>query len=103
MFVVMTRVKLKPGTINDCAQLFRETNPKLVEGEPDWHGAQMMYDTESRVVTVLANWANAASYQAMTAKPHFQSTMSEFAKFFDCSPEISTNELLVEMTPLSLN
>ena len=97
MYVVMTRVKLKPGTYEICAELFRETNPDLVSSETDWSGARMLFDHDTDVLTVLASWRDTESYQRMRASPKFQSTMQKFGRHFASSPEISMNEVLVDM------
>lgn len=69
MFVVMTRVEIRQGTSDQCAELFRNTNPELVKDEVDWCGAQMMFDRETSTVTVLATWKNAQSYEQLIATP----------------------------------
>lgn len=102
MFVVMTRVKLREGTSDQVAEMFRNTNPELVKDELDWLSAQMIFDSQSSTVTVLASWKNAKSYQALNATPKFQSTMRKFSEFFAGPPEITTNELLVEMSHESI-
>lgn len=102
MLVVMTRVQLREGTSDRCAELFRRTNPDLVKNEDDWLGAKMLFDRNSNTVTVLASWRDAASYNAMSAKPEFQSTMKAFGDLFAGKPEITTNELLVDMAPDSI-
>ncbi len=102
MFVVVTRVKLREGTGDQCAELFRRTNPELVNDEQDWLGAKMIFDKESSIVTVLASWKNTESYNALSATPKFQATMREFAQFFASPPDITLNELLVEMSPDSI-
>ena len=98
MHIVMTRVKLRDGTSGQCAELFRSTNPDLVKDEQDWLGAKMLFDSESSTVTVLASWKNKESYKALSATPKFQATMQEFARFFASPPEITTHDLLVEMS-----
>jgi quinol monooxygenase YgiN len=97
MHLVMTRVELRPGTSDACAELFRQTNPDLVENEADWLGAQMIFDSETNIVTVLATWRNAESYRKMSASDKFKSTMSDFSRFFAGPPEVSINRVLVEM------
>jgi hypothetical protein len=52
----MTRVKLKPGVYKRCAELYQKTDPDLVSDEPDWLGAQIIFDHETDIVTVLATW-----------------------------------------------
>ena len=99
MFVVMTRVKLREGTAATCAEMFRRTNPELVKNEENWLGARMLFDDETSTVTVLASWKDAASYKAMSARPEFQNTMKAFGELFAGKPEISTNEVLVDMVP----
>ena len=99
MYVVMTRVKLKPGTSGICAQLFKETNPELVSTETDWLGARMIFDRDTDVLTVLATWRDTDSYQRLKDSAKFQSTMREFSRHFASPPEISANEVLVEMAP----
>ncbi len=97
MYVVMTRVRLHPGTSEQCADLFRQSNPDLVEKEPDWHGAQMIFDSETDIVTVLASWSDIGSYRRMSKSQKFKSTMSAFSQHFASAPEVTVNDLLVEM------
>jgi len=99
MFVVMTRVKLKPGTHERCAKLFEDTNPDLVSEEPDWLGARMIFDPVTDLVTVLATWRNAESYKRLSASPGFQQAMQQFGELFAGSPEVSVNNVLVQMKP----
>ncbi len=99
MFVAMTRVKLKPGTSADVAQLFRQSNPELVREEKDWLGAKMIFDAETDVVTVLATWRTADAYRRLSGSVAFKETMGMFSQFFAGPPEISMNEILVEMAP----
>lgn len=99
MFVVMTRVKLREETAATCADLFRRTYPGLVKDEKILLGAKMLFDSESSTVTVLAGWKDVTSYKAMSARPEFQSTMKAFGELFAGEPEISTNEVLVDMLP----
>lgn len=101
MFVVITRVKLKPDSAKLCAKIFEETNPELVADEADWLGARMMIDPETNIVTVTANWRNASSYERLSSSEGFQQTMAQFRTLFDGPPEISINNLLVEMAPRS--
>ena len=97
MYVVMTRVKLKPGTSEICADLFQKTNRELVSSEPDWLGARMIFDHNTGVLTVLATWRDPDSYQRLRNSLRFQSTMQEFGQHFASPPEISINEVLVDM------
>lgn len=97
MYVVMTRVKLQPGTNDQCADLFRQSNPDIVGNEQDWHGAQMIFDSETDIVTVLATWSDVDAYRQMSGSPKFKSAMSAFSQLFASAPEISINDLLVDM------
>jgi quinol monooxygenase YgiN len=99
MYVVMTRVKLRTGTSGQCAELFRQSNPDIVRREKDWLGARMIFDSETNIVTVLATWRNAESYKKLSTSAAFQETMQKFGQFFASSPEISTNDVLVDMVP----
>ncbi len=99
MYIVMTKVQLKPETAEDCARMFEETNPPLVKSEQDWLGAQMLVNREENQITVLATWRDLASYRHFSASDEFRNTMQGFAPYFQAPPEISTHELLVEMKP----
>ncbi len=99
MYVVMTRVKLKPDTHKACAKMFEETNPRLVANEPDWLGARMIFDHDTEVVTVLATWRNIESYKRLSSSSQFQQAMQLFGEMFASPPEVSFNGLLVEMVP----
>ena len=59
----------------------------------------MIFDGETDILTVLATWKNPASYQRLRVSPEFQKTMQEFGKHFASPPEISMNEVLVDMAP----
>ena len=97
MYVVMTRVKLKPGTHRACAKMFQETNPNLVGNESDWLGARMIFDRDTEVLTVLATWKNVESYKRLRSSPQFQKHMREVGELFASPPEVSFNSVLVEM------
>jgi len=97
MYVVMTRVKLHAGSDQKCAELFRQSNPEIVGDEQDWYSAQMIFDSETNIVTVLATWSDANSYRQMSNSPKFKMAMSEFSQFFASAPEISVNDVLVDM------
>mgnify|MGYP000430434041 CR=1 FL=1 len=99
MKMVVTKVKLKPGSTESCAQLFRETNPDLVRDQPDWLGACMMVDQDNDMVTVMASWRDATSYEALAKSEAFQATMARFVGLFASPPEITVNDVVVEMTP----
>lgn len=103
MQMVITKVKLKPGTTEACASLFEMTNPDIVRGEPDWLGARMVVDQKTEAITVMALWRTAKSYHTMTASSSFQNVMREFGQFFASPPEITVTDVLVDMTPDSLS
>lgn len=99
MLIVVTRVKLKPNTSQLCAELFETSNPALVQDEPDWLGAQMIFDPETDFVTVMATWRDLDSYKRLSSSKVFGDTMKQFGRFFASAPEISTNTVLVDMKP----
>ena len=49
------------------------------------------------MVTVIAHWREAASYEVLQSSAEFQSTMAKFAEIFVGPPQVSVNEVLVEM------
>lgn len=102
MRMVITKVKLKSGSAESCAELFNKTNPDLVRNEPDWLGARMVIDRETDTMTVLALWRNTSAYEAMANRPAFQNTMKQFSEYFTAPPEITLTDVLVEMTPDSV-
>lgn len=97
MFVVMTRVQLKPGRIDEVRELFEETNPALVKDQPDWVEAKFTANREEDQVTVLAFWRDADSYREFSASEKFRRVMSEFGPHFAGRPEVTVNEILFEM------
>ena len=102
MQLVVTKVKLKPGSAKAFAQLFKDTNPELVREEADWLGARLVVDQENNVVTVLATWQNLDSYEALASSERFKTAMAGFAPFFASAPEITAHDILVDMTPASI-
>ena len=97
MFAVMTTVRVRPGSIDELAALFDETNRDLVAGHDDWLGAWFTANRASDEVTVIARWRDADSYERLRERPEFQATMARFAQAFVGPPEVSINEILVEM------
>jgi heme-degrading monooxygenase HmoA len=71
----------------------------VVEDEADWLGAQMIFDSETNIVTVLAIWRDADAYRKMSESDKFKTTMSNFSQFFAAAPEVSVNRVLVDMAP----
>lgn len=99
MYIVVTRVKLLPGTQERCAELFRRTNPELVRNHTDWLGAQMLFDEESQTVTVLATWRDIEAYTHLANSHEFQNTMKAFASFFAAPPDVSVHSVMVDVKP----
>ena len=96
-FAVVTRVKVRPGSIDGLAALFDETNRELVAGHDDWLGAWFTANRAEDEVTVIARWQDAASYEGLRNSAEFQLVMARFAAEFTEPPEVSINEILVEM------
>lgn len=97
MFAVLTTVKVNEGSIDELAGLFDATNRELVAGHDDWLGAWFTANRATSEVTVIAQWRNAASYEALRGTEEFQATMAQFAQQFAGPPAISVNEILVQM------
>lgn len=49
MFIVITRVEVKDGFIDDVLELFMQKNPNLVKGEINWLKATFT-PTERKVI-----------------------------------------------------
>ncbi len=97
--IVLTTVRVKDGMIDQAASLFEETNRALVSDQPDWLSAWFTANRERGEITNVAKWKNASSYEKLRASAEFQDMMRQFAKFFLGTPEVTINELLVEMVP----
>ncbi len=97
MFAVITTVQVQPGSIDDLAALFDQTNRALVAGHDDWLGAWFTTNRDNNEVTVIARWRNADSYQRLRDSDEFQATMAKFAESFAGPPSVAVNEILVEM------
>ncbi len=97
MFAVLTRVSVQPGSIDELAKLFDETNRALVAGHDDWKGATFTANRDTHEVTVIARWSNAESYDQLRTSSEFGRIMSQFAAKFTGPPHVSVNEILVEM------
>ena len=96
-FAVVTKVKVRPGSIDELAALFDATNRELVAGHDAWLGAWFTANRADHEVTVIARWRDAQSYEELRNSAEFQSAMARFAVEFASSPEVSINEILVEM------
>jgi quinol monooxygenase YgiN len=97
MYVVVTTIEVEPGSIDRLAELFDSTNRELVAPHDDWLAAYFTANRSTNMVTVIAHWREAASYEALRSSAVFQSTMAKFAESFVGPPSISVNEVLVEM------
>lgn len=97
MYVVITTVEVEAGSIDGLAELFDRTNRALVAGHDDWLGAWFTADRGTNTVTVIARWKDAASYQNLRNSAEFGSIMARFAEKFVSPPQVSINEVLVEM------
>lgn len=97
MFAVLTRVRVEEGSIDGLAQLFDSTNRALVAGHDAWLGAWFTANRNTNEVTVIARWRDAASYERLRASDSYQATMAQFAQHFTGPPDVSINEVLVEM------
>lgn len=95
--LVLTRVPVEPGSIDELAQLFEQTNRDLVAGHDDWLGATFTANRETNEVTVIARWRDPASYERLRNSPEFGATMARFAERFTGPPTVSVNEVLVQM------
>lgn len=97
MFAVITTVAVKPGSIDELADLFDSTNRELVSGHDDWLGAWFTANRDTNEVTVIAQWTDASSYAALRESPEFVATMGRFAERFASPPRVTINEILVQM------
>lgn len=96
-FAVITKVKVKPESIDLLAKLFAETNPTLVEKEIDWVEAKFTANRAANEITVLAFWINDKSYLQFSSSETFRNTMQQFVSHFTEAPRVQINEILVEM------
>ena len=97
MYFVVTTVDVEPGSVDRLAELFDATNRDLVAAHDDWMAAYFTANRSTSVVTVIAHWRQAESYEVLRSSPEFQSTMAKFAESFVGPPRVSVNEVLVEM------
>lgn len=97
MFAVITRVAVQPGSIDELAALFDETNRALVADHDDWKGAVFTANRETNEVTVIARWSDPESYSRLRNSEAFGQIMAQFAERFAGPPEVTVNEILVEM------
>lgn len=97
MFAVITTVQVQEGSIDELAELFDTTNRDLVAGHDDWLGAWFTANRERSTVTVVARWRNADGYLQLRDSAAFQATMARFAERFEGPPDVSINEILLEM------
>lgn len=74
-FAVVTRVKVRPGSIDGLAALFDSTNRELVAGHDGWLGAWFTANRADNEVTVIAKWRDAGSYEELRNSTEFQSMM----------------------------
>jgi quinol monooxygenase YgiN len=95
-YAVVTTISVKPGCIDNVAQLFRETNPTLVAEQPAWKSARLLADRASNTVTVIAVWSDPAAYRRYADGP-LRKAMPGFAPYFAAPPSVTVHEILVDM------
>ena len=96
-FAVVTRVKVRPGSIDGLAARFDETNRELVAGHDDWLGAWFTANRADNEITVIAQWRDPASYERLRNSEEFAAVMAGFATEFVEPPVVTINEILVQM------
>ena len=97
MYIVVTTVAVEPDSVDELAELFKATNRDLVTGQDDWLGAYFTADRDAGTITVMARWRRAESHEQFSSSDEFQRTMARFASRFVGPPQVSVNEVLVEM------
>ncbi len=97
MYIVTTKVKVQPGTIDEVLKRFEVTNPELVKDQDDWVKAIFTANTENNVVVVHAYWLEKESYIEFSKTQKFLDVMAGFRGFFEAPPEIEINKILFEM------
>lgn len=97
MLVVLTTPRVEEGSSPELAALFDETNRALVTDHDDWLGAWFTANRHRSEITVIARWADPASYERLRSSEAFQQTMSRFAGRFTDPPSVSIDEIPVEM------
>jgi hypothetical protein len=98
IYAVVTRVKVQPEKLEECAALFRATNASLIDLEHDWVNALFMADRVNSIATVIALWRSVASYESFIRGNRYGEAMNQVARYFDGEPEVAVNEVLVDMT-----
>ncbi|MEM7162509.1 MAG: antibiotic biosynthesis monooxygenase [Bacteroidota bacterium] len=96
-YIVETSVKVKAGTTQNVLDLFKRTNPLLVENESDWLKASFATDEEKSLVIVRAEWKSKEAYINFSVSDRFSQTMQDFRKYFDGRPEVHISKVLFEM------
>jgi len=96
-FIVTTTVEIQAGKIDNVLQLFKETNPALVQEQDDWVKAVFSKSDESNSVMVQAYWKNKASYIKFKESEKYKSVMKDFGQYFAEKPNVKFNEILFEM------
>ena len=74
------------------------TNPSLVASQKDWVSATFTVNRETNEITVMAFWKEDESYLEFSSSADFQHTMAQFARHFVAAPEVTINQILVDMS-----
>lgn len=97
LYVVLTEVKVKPGTAMKVLELFKATNPALVESQEDWINADFSVSENEDIVVVRAKWRKKSSYRAFSESKNFKEVMGRFGKYFLEKPSVRIFTVLFEM------
>lgn len=97
MFSVPTTVAVEQGSIDELARLFEATKRALIASHDDWLGAWFTANRETNEVVVIAQWRDAAPYGRLRDSTEYEAALAQFADRFVGPPQVSVNEVLVQM------
>lgn len=97
MYVILTTVRVKPGTIDHVRDLFADAFPKAIDGQTDFHSVKYSADRVEDKITILEFWRSKEAYRELSNSDGYQEAISEISQFFTGPMRIQVNEILFEM------
>ena len=97
LYIVTTKVQVKQDQVDKILQLFKDTNPGLVESEENWKGALFSADYENNIVIVQAFWDGKEGYKLFSRSEKFKNTMKLFEPYFEGPPDVTITKFLYKM------
>lgn len=97
MHAVITRARVRPGTIDACAAIFWATVPPLLRPEHDWAESRFFADRQNGTILILTLWRSLDAWRRIAASGRYQAALADLSRHFAGEAETILAEALVHL------